>query len=262
MNTVQAVMFLCVCVGALFCAIASGLDVGHAKHDVFRIALGNLVMLLNCLGLFYSLSPMRLILSKSSLGLREYLGLFFMAIDLLLRSAFIIYLFITLRPRREHVGYCQPTECSEPRATRTFLCFSSNKPFFAHREHVRHCQPTECSEPCATRAMLCFSSNKPFFAHREHVGRCQPTECSKPHATRIILCFSSNEPFFALSRKAQPYETVDQQETSHTISRNTSGSVVVTSSIGFNPSNVVAPQLPLMFYTVPNPRYGVTASVS
>ena len=99
------------------------MDVHSVKQDVFRIALSNVVMLLNSLALFYSLSPMRLLLSKSSLDMHECLGLFFMAVDLLLRLAFSGFLLIPLvqKPR--------PTECSKPSTMRVVtrkssLCFA------------------------------------------------------------------------------------------------------------------------------------------
>ena len=78
-------------IGLVLCGYLFGLDIKcdlNVQHDFLRIGCSNFVMLINCLGLVYSFSPLQTVLSDTNPYPLEYVHLASMLIDIALRVAY------------------------------------------------------------------------------------------------------------------------------------------------------------------------------
>lgn len=101
-----------------------GVDISCDKSDVLRIGLSNVVMLINCLGLLYSFSPLRFFLSENNqLYPHEYIELVSMMVDILLRILFscaCIFLGTLIRPHQSAtMETARPSDRMIPTCTST-----------------------------------------------------------------------------------------------------------------------------------------------
>ena len=74
----------------------------NIQYDFFRIGCSNFIMLINCLGLLYSFSPLQIVLSDNEAYPFEYVNLTSVLVDIVLRIAYGAYCFwvsYKLQPR-------------------------------------------------------------------------------------------------------------------------------------------------------------------
>ena len=78
-------------IGLVLCGYLLGLDIIRDRdihYDLRRIGCSNFVMLINCLGLVYSCSPLKTALYNDSLHAMEYVYLVLILIDIVLRVVY------------------------------------------------------------------------------------------------------------------------------------------------------------------------------